>query len=159
MMNDEELKERLTDEQYQVTQQKGTERPFTGRYVDHKEDGTYACVCCGTSLFSSDHKYDSGSGWPSFWLPLAEDNIRTVRDDSLGMIRREVLCKHSVIEHNPRQLTKSVVVGFARQPDQQRMFDVDLQYRLRFRQGLPGRLEHLSQLRSQILFTGHDAGR
>jgi|TARA_B100001750_G_C15257674_1_gene471020 peptide-methionine (R)-S-oxide reductase len=94
MMNDEELKERLTDEQYQVTQQKGTERPFTGRYVDHKEDGTYACVCCGTSLFSSDHKYDSGSGWPSFWLPLAEDNIRTVRDDSLGMIRREVLCKH-----------------------------------------------------------------
>ena len=94
MMNDEELKERLTDEQYQVTQQKGTERPFTGRYVDHKEDGTYACVCCGTSLFSSDHKYDSGSGWPSFWLPLAEDKSRTVRDDSLGMSRREVLCKH-----------------------------------------------------------------
>jgi len=94
MMNEEELKERLTDEQYQVTQQKGTERPFTGRYVDHKEDGTYACVCCGTPLFSSDHKYDSGSGWPSFWLPLAEDNITTVRDDSLGMIRMEVLCKH-----------------------------------------------------------------
>ena len=87
-----ELKERLTDEQYQVTQQKGTERPFTGKYVDHKEDGTYACIVCGEGLFSSDHKYDSGSGWPSFFLPLAGDKVRTVRDTSHGMIRTEVVC-------------------------------------------------------------------
>ncbi len=93
-MNDDDLRSRLTDEQYQVTQQAGTERPFTGRYVDHKEDGTYTCICCGTPLFSSAHKYDSGSGWPSFWLPLAADNVRTVRDTSHGMIRTEVLCRH-----------------------------------------------------------------
>jgi peptide-methionine (R)-S-oxide reductase len=89
-----DLKSRLTDEQYQVTQLKGTERPFTGRYLDNKSDGTYNCVCCGTHLFSSEHKYDSGSGWPSFWLPLAEGNVRTVRDTSHGMIRTEVVCNH-----------------------------------------------------------------
>jgi len=89
-----DLKSRLTDEQYQVTQLKGTERPFTGRFVDHKEDGTYTCVCCGTHLFSSEHKYDSGSGWPSFWLPLAEENVSTARDTSHGMIRTEVLCRN-----------------------------------------------------------------
>ena len=88
----DELRDRLTDEQYRVTQEKGTERPFTGRYVDYKEDGTYRCVCCGAELFSSEHKYDSGSGWPSFWLPLAADNVRTVRDTSHGMIREEVVC-------------------------------------------------------------------
>jgi len=88
----DDLRERLTDTEFQVTQMKGTERPFTGKYVDHKEDGTYSCVCCDAPLFSSEHKYDSGSGWPSFWLPLAGDNIRTVRDSSHGMIRTEVLC-------------------------------------------------------------------
>lgn len=93
-MTDDQYKNRLTDEQYQVTRMKGTERPFTGRYVDHKEDGTYTCICCGTPLFSSQHKYDSGSGWPSFWLPLAEDNVVTVRDTSHGMVRTEVVCKH-----------------------------------------------------------------
>jgi peptide-methionine (R)-S-oxide reductase len=72
-----DLESRLTEEQYKVTQMKGTERPFTGRYVDHKDDGTYSCVCCGASLFSSEHKYDSGSGWPSFWLPLAEAETAT----------------------------------------------------------------------------------
>jgi peptide-methionine (R)-S-oxide reductase len=92
--DDKALRERLTDEQYQITQQKGTERPFTGQYVDHKADGTYACVCCNSPLFSSEHKYDSGSGWPSFWLPLAESNVRTERDTSHGMIRTEVLCNH-----------------------------------------------------------------
>lgn len=92
--NSEALKSRLTDEQYEVTQMKGTERPFTGEYVDLKDDGTYRCVCCGTELFSSDHKYDSGSGWPSFWLPLAGDNVRTVRDAGHGMIRTEVVCNH-----------------------------------------------------------------
>jgi peptide-methionine (R)-S-oxide reductase len=92
--NNENLKSRLTEEQYQVTQLKGTERPFTGEYVDLKDDGIYRCVCCNAELFSSEHKYDSGSGWPSFWLPLAGDNVRTIRDKSLGMIRTEVLCNH-----------------------------------------------------------------
>lgn len=92
--NGDELKSRLTDEQYRVTQTKGTERPFTGAYVDLKDDGTYRCVCCQTGLFSSEHKYDSGSGWPSFWLPLAGDNVRTIEDSSLGMIRTEVVCNH-----------------------------------------------------------------
>jgi peptide-methionine (R)-S-oxide reductase len=84
--------ERLTDEQIQVTQNKGTERAFSGKYVDHKEDGTYNCVCCDAELFSSQHKYDSGSGWPSFWLPLAGENVKIVRDTGHGMIRQEVVC-------------------------------------------------------------------
>jgi peptide-methionine (R)-S-oxide reductase len=88
----EELKSKLTGEQYDVTQKKGTERPFTGQYVDHKADGTYRCVCCDAELFSSDHKYDSGSGWPSFWLPLAGDAVRKIVDKSHGMIREEVVC-------------------------------------------------------------------
>jgi peptide-methionine (R)-S-oxide reductase len=87
-----ELRARLTDEQYQVTQRQGTERPFTGKYVDMKDDGAYACVCCGNELFKSDHKFDSGSGWPSFWLPLAEGNVTVHRDTSNGMIRDEVVC-------------------------------------------------------------------
>ncbi len=90
--DDHGLKSRLSDEQYSVTQEKATERAFTGKYVDNKDDGTYRCVCCDAELFSSEHKYDSGSGWPSFWLPLAGDNVRTVRDTSHGMIRDEVVC-------------------------------------------------------------------
>lgn len=82
----------LTDEQRRVTQDKGTEAPFTGALLQNKADGTYHCVVCETPLFSSEHKYDSGSGWPSFWLPLAGDNVRTERDTSHGMIREEVLC-------------------------------------------------------------------
>ena len=89
---DEALRGKLTDEQYQVTQNAGTERAFTGKYVDHKSDGTYRCVCCDAPLFSSDHKYDSGSGWPSVWLPLAGDTVRTIRDVSHGMVRTEVVC-------------------------------------------------------------------
>jgi peptide-methionine (R)-S-oxide reductase len=92
--SDEELRARLSDEQYRVTQQKGTERAFTGAYVDHKADGTYRCVCCQAELFSSAKKYDSGSGWPSFWLPLAGDAVKTIVDRSHGMIRTEVLCSH-----------------------------------------------------------------
>ena len=92
--SDEELRARLSDEQYRVTQQKGTERAFTGTYVDHKADGTYRCVCCQAELFSSAQKYDSGSGWPSFWLPLAGDAVKTIVDRSHGMIRTEVLCSH-----------------------------------------------------------------
>lgn len=89
---DADLRSRLTDEQFEVTQHKSTERPFTGKYVNHKDDGVYRCVCCGAELFSSDHKYDSGSGWPSFWLPLAGDKVRTIRDASHGMVRDEVVC-------------------------------------------------------------------
>ena len=90
--SNKELRSRLSDEQYRVTQQKGTERAFTGEYVDHKADGTYRCVCCNAELFSSAHKYDSGSGWPSFWLPLAGDAVRTHVDTSHGMLRKEVVC-------------------------------------------------------------------
>lgn len=88
----DDLREKLTSEQYEVTQHKGTERPFTGRYVDHKADGSYHCICCDAELFSSEHKYDSGSGWPSFWLPLAGEAVKTVVDKSHGMVRQEVLC-------------------------------------------------------------------
>ncbi|MDH3612599.1 MAG: peptide-methionine (R)-S-oxide reductase MsrB [Gammaproteobacteria bacterium] len=89
---DSDLKQKLTDEQYEVTQKKGTERAFTGEYVDHKQDGTYRCVCCDAALFASTNKYDSGSGWPSFWLPLAGDAVRTIVDSSHGMVREEVVC-------------------------------------------------------------------
>ena len=87
-----ELRARLTDEQYRITQQKGTERPFTGDYLHNKEHGVYSCVVCGTDLFASETKYDSGSGWPSFWLPLAGDRVATHRDTSLGLVRTEVTC-------------------------------------------------------------------
>jgi peptide-methionine (R)-S-oxide reductase len=86
--------DRLTPEQIEITQKKGTERAFSGRFVDHKADGTYECVCCCAALFSSEHKYDSGSGWPSFFLPLAGDAVRTIRDTSHGMIRIEVVCNN-----------------------------------------------------------------
>jgi len=92
--DEKELEARLTDEQFRITQMQGTEQPFTGKYVDNKDDGTYRCICCNAVLFSSEHKYDSGSGWPSFWLPLAEENIRTVEDSSRGMIRTEVVCRN-----------------------------------------------------------------
>ena len=91
---DPDLRERIGRQAFEITQNKGTERPFTGKYVDHKEDGTYRCVCCEAELFSSSQKYDSGSGWPSFWLPLAGDSVRTVRDTSHGMIRDEVVCSN-----------------------------------------------------------------
>lgn len=87
-----ELRTNLTDEQFDVTQNGATERPFTGKYVDHKGDGNYRCVCCSAPLFSSAQKYDSGSGWPSFWLPLAGDAVRTRTDTAHGMTRVEVVC-------------------------------------------------------------------
>lgn len=89
---EQELKSRLNAEQYHVTQNKGTEQAFTGKYVDHKADGTYVCVCCEQPLFSSSQKYNSGSGWPSFWLPLAGDAVQVQTDLSHGMIREEVNC-------------------------------------------------------------------
>ncbi|MFQ5609262.1 MAG: peptide-methionine (R)-S-oxide reductase MsrB [Woeseiaceae bacterium] len=88
------IRDRLDAEQYRITQEKGTERPFTGKYVDHKADGSYACVVCDAPLFSSETKYDSGSGWPSFWLPLAGDAVTTDSDTSHGMIREEVICSN-----------------------------------------------------------------
>jgi peptide-methionine (R)-S-oxide reductase len=87
-----ELRARLSAEQFQVTQQKGTERAFTGRFLHNKEQGVYTCVVCDAALFASDTKYDSGSGWPSFWLPLAGDRVKTHRDVSHGMVRTEVTC-------------------------------------------------------------------
>ena len=86
------LRARLTPLQYHVTQEKGTERPFTGEYEAHWEPGTYYCICCGADLFESDTKFDAGCGWPSFWLPLAGERIRQHRDTSHGMVRTEVTC-------------------------------------------------------------------
>ena len=88
----EDLKARLTDEQFEVTQNKGTERPFTGKYVDHKADGSYCCVCCNAALFRSDAKFHSGCGWPSFFQPLPDANLREIEDLSHGMRRVEVRC-------------------------------------------------------------------
>jgi peptide-methionine (R)-S-oxide reductase len=87
-----EWKAQLTPEQYHIAREKGTERPFTGKYYDNKEDGVYRCVCCGTELFSAETKYDSGSGWPSFWEPANEENVKTEDDTSHFMRRTEVMC-------------------------------------------------------------------
>lgn len=87
-----EWQRELTEEQYHVTRQKGTERAFTGEYNNNKEQGVYRCVCCGSELFSSETKYDSRSGWPSFWQPVSEDKVAEERDTSHGMVRTEVLC-------------------------------------------------------------------
>jgi peptide-methionine (R)-S-oxide reductase len=89
---DEDLRGRLTREQYDVTQNGATERPFTGRYVAEKRAGTYRCVCCGAPLFRSETKYDSGSGWPSFYEPAAREAVGEHTDRSLGMVRTEVHC-------------------------------------------------------------------
>lgn len=91
---EDEWRERLTPEQYRITRQKGTERAFTGEYHDTKTEGRYLCVCCGSSLFESDAKYDSGSGWPSFTRPSEDRAVRLERDVSLGMERTEVQCAH-----------------------------------------------------------------
>ncbi len=90
--SDEAWLAELTPEQYRVTRLKGTEPPFSGAYCESKTPGVYACVCCGQALFSSKSKYDSGTGWPSFWQPHAEDSIETEADTSGGMTRTEVLC-------------------------------------------------------------------
>ena len=84
----------LTPEQYHVLREKGTERAFTGKYWNNHESGMYRCTCCGETLFRSDEKYDSGTGWPSFWAPAKSENIRTEADRSLWMERTEVLCSH-----------------------------------------------------------------
>ncbi len=89
---DDELRQRLTPEQYEVTQNAGTERAFTGIYDDEKTPGTYRCIVCGLELFESDTKYESGSGWPSFWKPIDDDRVTLVDDSSMGMVRTEVTC-------------------------------------------------------------------
>jgi len=90
---DEEWKHLLTPEQFDVTRKKGTERAFTGKYWNNHEKGIYRCVCCNNALFSSNTKFESGTGWPSFWAPIATENIQTETDLSLGMERTEVECK------------------------------------------------------------------
>ncbi len=90
--SDAEWRKDLTPEQYKVTRQKGTERAFANKYDDWHEKGLFRCVCCGNALFSSDAKFDSGTGWPSFWQPIAPENVRTAADHSLLMNRTEVLC-------------------------------------------------------------------
>jgi peptide-methionine (R)-S-oxide reductase len=90
--SDAEWREKLTPEQYEVCRLKGTERAFTGIYWDCKKDGTYRCVCCGNALFDSQTKFDSGTGWPSFYQPLDSDRVRTETDESHGTVRVEVLC-------------------------------------------------------------------
>jgi len=89
---EEEWRERLTPEQYEVLRLKGTERPFTGRYAFEKRDGTYRCAACGAELFSSDTKFESGTGWPSFTEPVNREHVELVDDDSYGMHRVEVNC-------------------------------------------------------------------
>ncbi|MFP4091761.1 MAG: peptide-methionine (R)-S-oxide reductase MsrB [Cyclobacteriaceae bacterium] len=89
---EEEWKKELSPEQYRVLREKGTERAFTGEYYDHKEKGIYKCAACGQPLFSSETKYESGSGWPSFYAPIEEDKVKTEKDTSHGMVRTEVLC-------------------------------------------------------------------
>ncbi len=91
--SDAEWRDQLTPEQYRVTREKGTERAFTGQNHASKEDGIYRCVCCGAELFDSHAKFDSGTGWPSFWQPLAQENIATDEDRSLLMKRVEVHCR------------------------------------------------------------------
>ena len=89
---EEEWKQQLDDETYRVTRQHGTEAPFSGAYYENKDTGTYNCMCCHAPLFTSQEKYDSGSGWPSFWQPVNDQCITEIRDVSLGMARVEVRC-------------------------------------------------------------------
>ncbi len=108
---DEEWRKQLTPEQYAVTRQKATERPFTGKYLHNKAEGVYACVACGQPLFSSQTKFESGSGWPSFWDVIQTGNVEMREDTSHGMYRVEVVCSRCgahlghLFEDGPRETT------------------------------------------------------
>jgi peptide-methionine (R)-S-oxide reductase len=93
-INKNELSKKLTSDQFDITQNKGTEPPFTGKYLNNKQVGSYRCICCGTELFSSEHKYDSHSGWPSFFDVSNHQNVLSITDKSHGMIRTEVVCSN-----------------------------------------------------------------
>jgi len=88
----EQWKRELTPEQYRITRESGTEPPFTGEFYNHKETGVYHCICCGSALFRSEEKFDSGSGWPSYWAPITEAAVKLVTDHAHGMMRTEVVC-------------------------------------------------------------------
>ena len=100
-INKNELLKKLTSDEFDVTQNKGTEPPFTGKYLSNKQAGSYRCICCGTELFSSEHKYDSHSGWPSFFDVSSNQNVLSITDKSHGMIRTEVVCSscHAHLGH------------------------------------------------------------
>lgn len=108
---DQEWQEQLTEQQYYILRQAGTERPFTGEYVDTEDDGTYVCAACGNELFSSETKYHSGSGWPSFWDVINQGNVELHEDTSHGMRRTEIRCAKCgghlghVFEDGPRDTT------------------------------------------------------
>ena len=126
---DEQWKAELTDEQFAVARKKGTEKPFTGEYNSHKGKGDYVCVCCGQTLFKSDSKFDSGTGWPSFDRPAQDLNIKTEQDGLLGMNRTEVMCSNCdahlghVFPDGPSATTgmryciNSVSLGFKKKED------------------------------------------
>jgi len=91
-MDNKDWKAKLSPEAYRITREAGTEPPFSGEYYLNKDDGVYRCICCGTALFDSSRKYDSGSGWPSYWQPVSADAIKSIEDNSHGMRRIEVRC-------------------------------------------------------------------
>ena len=93
-INKKDLSKKLTNDQFDITQNKGTEPPFTGKYLNNKQAGSYKCICCGAELFSSEHKYDSHSGWPSFFDVSNNQNVLSITDKSHGMIRTEVVCSN-----------------------------------------------------------------